>query len=209
MLQKQIEHSVLGPILYTKRVGCKTLRVLISRQKGIRVSLPFYTSYSTAVAFVDNHLDKICQILKKQQQKEQTGSGESALAKYTPGELKEIRKRAHEILPQKVASLSMWLTANFEIKNSFGIKVKEPFKYGRVAIKNNRSNWGSCSSKNNINLNMHLVSLPEELCHFVIIHELCHLVYHNHSAQFHQLVNAACKGREKEYARELKRYRLQ
>ena len=80
--------------------------------------------------------------------------------------------------------------------------------YNKVFIKNNRSNWGSCSFKGNINLNMHLVNLPDELRDFVIIHELCHLVHRNHGAQFHRLVDAACGGKEKEYSRQLRKYKL-
>jgi predicted metal-dependent hydrolase len=60
------------------------------------------------------------------------------------------------------------------------------FTYGRVTIKHNSSNWGSCSSKGNINLNLNLVRLPEPLCDYVLLHELCHLHNPNHSARFHR-----------------------
>ena len=49
------------------------------------------------------------------------------------------------------------------------------FKYARVFIKHNLTNWGSCSSKGNINLNLNLLRLPEHLADYVILHELCHL----------------------------------
>lgn len=60
------------------------------------------------------------------------------------------------------------------------------FTYGRITIKHNSSNWGSCSSKGNINLNLNLVRLPEPLCDYVLLHELCHLRNSNHGVRFHR-----------------------
>ena len=59
-----------------------------------------------------------------------------------------------------------------------------PFRYGDVRIKNQRTSWGSCSSKKNLNFNWRLVTLPPELCDYVILHELAHTVHLNHSADF-------------------------
>ena len=78
----------------------------------------------------------------------------------------------------------------------------------RIAIKLNKTNWGSCSAKNNINLNLALPLLPDALRDYVIIHELCHLEHHNHSAEFHRLLNISCLallGRpERELVKELR-----
>jgi len=58
------------------------------------------------------------------------------------------------------------------------------------AIKKMTTRWGSCSSKGNINLNLHLIKLPEQCIKEVILHELCHLVHFNHSKDFYALMTA-------------------
>ena len=63
------------------------------------------------------------------------------------------------------------------------------FKYNRVAIRDQKSRWGSCSSKLNLNFNYRVGLLPEYLMDYVIVHELCHLAEMNHGAKFWELVS--------------------
>ena len=60
--------------------------------------------------------------------------------------------------------------------------------YNRVAIRNTRSRWGSCSSKKNLNFNYRILFLPPELQDYLIVHELCHLQEMNHAKPFWDLV---------------------
>ncbi len=63
------------------------------------------------------------------------------------------------------------------------------FDIGRVAIKNSRTRWGSCSKKGNLNFNYKVVLLPQDMADYVIVHELCHLGEFNHSPKFWALVS--------------------
>ena len=70
---------------------------------------------------------------------------------------------------------------------------------GRISLKNNRSNWGSCSSKGNINLSIKLLKAPKDVIDYVIIHELAHRIELNHSPRFWKIVKEICPGyKEKE-----------
>ncbi|MEK7473853.1 MAG: SprT family zinc-dependent metalloprotease [Patescibacteria group bacterium] len=63
------------------------------------------------------------------------------------------------------------------------------FRWSRISIKNQRSQWGSCSRKRNLNFNYKIALLPSELADYVIVHELCHLKEMNHSARYWALVS--------------------
>ena len=91
-------------------------------------------------------------------------------------EVAELRRQAKAYLPGRLAELS----------------AQHGFNYNQVRIKHNVSNWGSCSSKGNINLNLNLMRLPAELQDYVMLHELCHLKYLNHGPEFHALLETVC-----------------
>lgn len=87
-----------------------------------------------------------------------------------------LRKRARQLLPARLEILSQ----------STGLR------YNRVSIRTQKTRWGSCSSRGNINLNDRLVLLPAGMADYVMIHELCHTVEMNHSRAFWRLVDRHC-----------------
>lgn len=106
-------------------------------------------------------------------------------------EVAELRKQAKAYLPGRLAELA----------------AQHGFSYNQVRIKHNVSNWGSCSVKKNINLNLNLMRLPEELRDYVMLHELCHLKYMNHGKEFHALLESVCPN-HKSLRTKLREYKL-
>lgn len=70
------------------------------------------------------------------------------------------------------------------------------FAWNRVAIRNQRRCWGSCSAKKNLNFNYKMLFLPEHLHDYIIVHELCHLKEMNHGPSFWLLVAEVIPGYE-------------
>jgi hypothetical protein len=87
-------------------------------------------------------------------------------------EIEALRKKAKAELPMRLS----------ELAKRYG------FVYNRVTIKHNATNWGSCSARSNINLNLNIVRLPKALQDYVLLHELCHLRHQDHGHGFHLLL---------------------
>lgn len=88
---------------------------------------------------------------------------------YSEEEIKCFVAKAKEIIPQRVEFYA----------DKIGVT------YNRISIRCQRTRWGSCSSKGNLNFNCLLVLLPEEIIDSVVVHELCHRKQMNHSAKFY------------------------
>ncbi len=82
------------------------------------------------------------------------------------------------------------------------------FGYNKIRLKNMKSRWGSCSGNKNINLNIHLMLLPEHLIRYVILHELVHTVHLNHSKNFWELLDKITGGAKK-LDKELNKFRAE
>jgi predicted metal-dependent hydrolase len=101
------------------------------------------------------------------------------------------REEAKEYLPKRLNDLS----------DKFGLPFNELF------IKNIKSRWGSCSGKNNINLSIHLMRLPDHLIDYILLHELAHTKVKNHSKKYWNFLDTLT-GDAKKLDKELKKFRI-
>lgn len=100
------------------------------------------------------------------QRKEQYDS--RGLEPLTYAELHELADKALAVIPGRVAYFA----------GRMGVT------YGRITIRNQKTRWGSCSSKGNLNFNCLLMLAPPEVIDYVVVHELCHRKEMNHSKAF-------------------------
>ena len=185
MLQfKTIEMDGIGRVLLERSKRARRLNISLKPFTGVRVAVPYGLSFESAekmalskARWIKKHLDKVKEIEKKQ----------VAIANDLP----EIDKaEARKKLTHRLNELS----------RQYG------FTYNRVFIRNQKTRWGSCSARNNISLNRKLLSLPQELIDYVILHELVHTRKRNHSKSFWAELNKfvgdarALKSRLKEYS---------
>ena len=193
--KKIIQVPEIGEVLLVKRPGTARLRISVSPRRGVVVSMPWMLPYAIAEKFLLSKRQWVAAALERQagQMHRAAESGRTATVPDDPAELERMREAARAALVPKLLSAAA----------RYGF----PFK-GRVAIKNNVTNWGSCSSKGNINLNMRLILLPEHLQDYVILHELCHLRHQNHGPAFHALLDSLLGGKEKELQRELHEWKI-
>ncbi len=87
-------------------------------------------------------------------------------------ELNELADQALAVIPERVKYYAPIVGVN----------------YGRITIRNQRTRWGSCSGKGNLNFNCLLMKTSPEIIDYVVVHELCHRKEMNHSAAFWKLV---------------------
>jgi len=226
----------IGEVSLVKSKRAKKLTLSVRPGRGPRVTLPKHASYSVAKSFVNNNKQWIRECLDKIRETENTGKlydtdkikitckhdlrlvthdkpevitsvregvieikypgfndvkSEKVQTAIKKGIVEALRKEAWEYLPERVE----------ELAGKYG------FKYSKVALRNNKTRWGSCSAYNNINLNIQLMNLPAHLVDYVILHELVHTVHKNHGPSFwSHLGNITSDAGG--LAKELKKYRI-
>ena len=184
-MQKSLTHPIVGEVIISSTRRSTRISLSVRPNGKVRLSFPPYVSQSRALEFLKQKIDWVVAAQKRY--------AERAIAPtLSKVEIEDLRKEAKAILPNRVAELA----------------AKHSLHYGRITIRATRSKWGSCSATGNISLSLYLMQLPEHLRDYVIIHELCHTVHHNHSPLFHALVNQLTMGQEKALARELRNYTI-
>lgn len=212
-----------GEVLFRKSPRSKTIRIKVHPSQGVVVSIPTYCSEERAINFViekelwirksiakisqttgkltifdeDTNFKTYAHSLTLLKQSKQTLRMEvvgNNLNIYYPDTvscshekvqefvrnsiLKVLRLEAKQYLPERTR----------ELANRHGLKVND------IKVRNNKTRWGSCSGRNNINLNIHLMRLSQEMIDYVILHELAHIKVKNHSAKYWAFLESLLPG---------------
>ena len=145
----------------------KTIAIEINSDAKVVVRAPIGVPVSEINKFVGEKADWIDAHVRKMQQRKQE-SEKSQAKELSKQEIKYLVTKAKRVIPQRV--------------NYYAEKMG--LSYGRITIRLQKSRWGSCSGKGNLNFNCLLVKAPEEVMDYVVVHELCHLKEMNHSPRF-------------------------
>lgn len=156
----------IGEVVFRKSLRSRSISIRVHPVKGVSVSVPYIVPYAAAKLFFQARRGWILETMARQREKYRD------VKVASPSEIDAMRRQAKAQLPGRLAELA----------------ARYGFTYNRVAIKHNASNWGSCSTKGNINLNLNIVRLPKVLQDYVLIHELCHLRHPDHGHGFHLLL---------------------
>ncbi len=153
--------------LLKRRQRSRSIRISVYQDGRCVVSAPSFLAENKIAKFVKTKLDWIVEKLKGFMPFKPI-----VKRKNSRVEFKKYKNTAHSLAKERLSAFN----------KNYG------FKIGKVTIRNQKSRWGSCSAKGNLNFNYKLVLLPKELSDYIIVHELCHLGQMNHSIKFWNLV---------------------
>lgn len=148
----------------------KRIRITIKHGGTVILTMPCKVSESRAVAFMASRASWILKYIGC------AGNQNQNLLDFLGKEqYKRLKNFAYQFIAARISKIN-------KIYN---------FQYKGIAVKNQTSRWGSCSSCGNLNFNYRICLLPDYAADYVIAHELCHLKEFNHSPRFWSLVAVA------------------
>lgn len=150
------------------RSSRKTLAIEIRPDMRVIVRAPYQASGSYIEQFISDRADWIVEHLRKLEQKNRQCNEALPVKKLSNDEIKKLADKSCTYIPGRVAHFAPLVGVT----------------YGRITIRNQRTRWGSCSSKGNLNFNCLLMLTPPEVIDYVVVHELCHRKEMNHSGRF-------------------------
>lgn len=148
----------------------RRMRIAVNCDMSVTVTMPYGINVGLVENFVTQKLSWIIKSLNYFKKFEGR-----VLVKPSKRDYLENRHKALELAKTKVVQWNKFYNFSFKL----------------IGVKNQKTRWGSCSKKGNLNFNYKIVHLPESLVDYLAVHELCHLKEFNHSRSFWDLVSQA------------------
>jgi predicted metal-dependent hydrolase len=208
MAVKRLNLEEIGEVSFYKRKGARSIRLSVRSDGTIRVTMPHFTPYQAAVAFVHSHREWLQgQIRVPAQLENAQAVGKQhrlqLIADFTLDSPRSrvtksgviVRYPAHldasDIAVQKVAQAASIRAMRSEAEELLPARLadlaaRHNFLYKSVSVKRLKGRWGSCDQDKNIVLNLFLMQLPWHLIDYVLLHELTHTRIMRHGPPFWQ-----------------------
>jgi predicted metal-dependent hydrolase len=225
-----------GEVLLERNARSRNLKIKIHPEKGVLVSIPFACTEAYALSFVKSKEAWIKKSLAKtirvkNQNTLFTGSTsfntrfhrlfiqkhpkQTLRFEVRNGELIAFYPETADVTDSRVQNFvrhAIVQTMRFEAKSYLPKRTLElanqhKLEVTDIRVRNNKTRWGSCSGKNSINLNIHLMRLPDPLIDYVILHELAHTKVKSHGIPFWQFLETLLPG-AKRLDKKLNEYHL-
>jgi hypothetical protein len=206
MPAKLFELEDIGSVKFFKRKGTRSIRISVTSPSDIRVTMPTWVPYGTAVAFVRSRQEWIQEHQKPAiQLQESAAVGKAHHLRFIPSNSAAkptVRLVDTEIkvtypanlslddnLVQQSAHRGVYRALKQEAEQLLPGRLEQlagrhGFTFTSVTCKRMRSRWGSCSHKKDIALNVFLMQLPWKLIDYVLLHELVHTKVLHHGPDF-------------------------
>ena len=213
MSVKRVDLPNVGQISLYKRRGARSIKLSITHEGDVRVTLPSWSPYSSAIAFVQRHQEWVKSKIK-QNYNIKTGarvgkahqiriikSNEVSIKSkvigneiriYVPIRLTTESQEVQNAI-KKASLKALKKQANQLLPSRLDLLSKETgLKYNSLKIRQLKSRWGSCSSHFEITLNFYLMLLPWHLIDYVLLHELTHTKVLAHNSSFWSELKVHC-----------------
>ena len=158
MQTNNIEYTVI-------RSDRRSVALVVDTDANLIVRAPYRMTERAIAEFVASKQNWIEKHLEKMRQRSEKRAAAPA---FTEEEREDLIRTALRIIPEKAAHFAPLVGVT----------------YGRITIRNQKTVWGSCSTRGNLNFNYMLAALPDEVVDYVVVHELCHRKEMNHSPKF-------------------------
>jgi len=166
----------------TEQLTCSVVRskrksygIVVDEQGQVSVRIPLRGSMTVARSLVREKKDWIFEKVALQKRRKQERESQN-VSQYSPeqraGMERRYREAAKEYFPKRADYYAQQLGVT----------------YDRIRIANQKTRWGSCSSKGTLSFNWRLMLAPPKVLEYVVVHEVCHLKEMNHSPRFWKLV---------------------
>jgi len=230
-----VEYEEIGQVKFIRKSSVRNLKITIKPLRNVQVTVPYYISFEAAGDFVeekrqwikrsqarfsrfkntytifDNNTifktrDHVLLLRHHEKSTIQTIIRNGQILIFFPKFAVVDDHRIQRAIRKAIIVTWRMETQKYLPQVIQVLASKYHFQYNRVSFRNNKTRWGSCSRDNNINLNIHLMRLPQHLVEYVVLHELCHTVQKNHQRTFWDLLDKITDGKSRILDKELNGY---